>query len=267
MLIENTLFGRIDKVAQAITRIKLHEPDDGYYVAFSGGKDSCVILDLVQRAGVKYDAHYNVTTVDPTELVQFIYQYHKHDVIFEKPEMPMWQLCGNNGIMPTRIARFCCAVYKEKGGNGRSIKVTGVRRAESVKRSKRNMLEPCNKHKKTQFLHPIIDWSTDDVWEYIKKYNVPYCKLYDQGWKRIGCVGCPFASVKQRRWELDQYPAIEKMWKKGCQAIIDKRKSTGKDCKFKTADEFYEWWLSWQPLPKDDNLTNIFGIMADESIT
>lgn len=75
MLIENTLFGRIDKVAQAITRIKLHKPDDGYYVAFSGGKDSCVILDLVQRAGVKYDAHYNVTTVDPTELVQFIYQY------------------------------------------------------------------------------------------------------------------------------------------------------------------------------------------------
>ena len=74
MLIENTLFGRIDKVAQAITRIKLHKPDDGYYVAFSGGKDSCVILDLVQRAGVKYDAHYNVTTVDPPELVQFIYQ-------------------------------------------------------------------------------------------------------------------------------------------------------------------------------------------------
>lgn len=70
MLIENTLTdGEIDKVAIAIERIKRHEPPDGYYVAFSGGKDSSVILDLVQKAGVKYDAHYNVTTLDPPELV------------------------------------------------------------------------------------------------------------------------------------------------------------------------------------------------------
>ena len=64
MLKEQTLFGEIDKVDLAIRRIKLHEPPEGYYVAFSGGKDSCVILDLVKRAGVKFSAHLNITTVD-----------------------------------------------------------------------------------------------------------------------------------------------------------------------------------------------------------
>lgn len=60
--------GEFDRVQLAINRLRLNEPDDGYYVAFSGGKDSCVILDLVKRAGVKFDAHFNITTVDPQNL-------------------------------------------------------------------------------------------------------------------------------------------------------------------------------------------------------
>lgn len=55
---ELTLYGEVDKVEIAIQRLKLHEPKEGYYVALSGGKDSCVALDLVRRAGVKYDVHY-----------------------------------------------------------------------------------------------------------------------------------------------------------------------------------------------------------------
>jgi len=65
------LFGKVnDEIA--IERIKSFEPPEGYYVAFSGGKDSIVVLDLVKRAGVKYDAYYHVTGIDPPELVHFI---------------------------------------------------------------------------------------------------------------------------------------------------------------------------------------------------
>ena len=78
MLIENTLYGEVDKVKVAINRLKLHEPKEGYYLAFSGGKDSCVCYELCKMAGVKFTAHYHVTTVDPPELVYFIREYY-HD--------------------------------------------------------------------------------------------------------------------------------------------------------------------------------------------
>ena len=76
-LIEQTLFNTIDKVQTAIDRLRAFEPKDRpYWLAFSGGKDSCVILELAKMAGVNFEAHYNVTSVDPPELVRFIKKQH-----------------------------------------------------------------------------------------------------------------------------------------------------------------------------------------------
>ena len=65
MLIENTLLGTVNKEETAMQRLRSFEPEDGYYVAFGGGKDSIVVLDIAKRSGVKYDAHYTITSVDP----------------------------------------------------------------------------------------------------------------------------------------------------------------------------------------------------------
>lgn len=70
-----------EKVKKSIERIQHYDPawfsdNKAYYVAFSGGKDSCVIKRLMDMSGVKYDAHYRVTSVDPPELVRFIKQEH-----------------------------------------------------------------------------------------------------------------------------------------------------------------------------------------------
>ena len=137
MIHQMNIYG-LDKVDQAIKRLQTYEPQEGYYLCFSGGKDSVVIKALADMAGVKYDAHYNVTSVDPPELVRFIKNKHP-DVIFEKPrdkdgrQITMWTLIPERRIPPTRIARYCCEVLKEQGGKGR-LCVTGVRWAESGRR-------------------------------------------------------------------------------------------------------------------------------------
>ena len=72
-----------DKVQMSVDLIRKWEPEEGYYVAFSGGKDSQCVYHLCQIAGVKFDAHYSVTSVDPPELVRFIRE-HYPDVQFER---------------------------------------------------------------------------------------------------------------------------------------------------------------------------------------
>lgn len=133
-------FNGIDKVEKAIQRLQLYEPPEGFYLCFSGGKDSVVIKALADMAGVKYDAHYNVTSVDPPELVRFIKDTYP-DVIFEHQRdkngniITMWNLIPKKSMPPTRLVRYCCASLKETGGKGR-LKVTGVRWDESSRRKK-----------------------------------------------------------------------------------------------------------------------------------
>ena len=114
-------FNGRDKVDKAIMRLQAYEPPEGYYLCFSGGKDSVVIKALADMAKVKYDAYYRVTSADPPELVRFIKEKHP-DVIFEYPRdkngnrVTMWSLIPQKKMPPTRLARYCCAYLKESGG-------------------------------------------------------------------------------------------------------------------------------------------------------
>lgn len=187
----------------------------------------------------------------------------------EKPEISMRKLVEKNMILPTRLARYCCRVYKEKGGEGRYI-VTGIRHAESRRRAKRKLIEPCRQPNGKRFIHPIIDWTTDEVWEYIHTYKVPYCSLYDEGFSRIGCVCCPFSSTIKRKHEALRWAQIYNyMWRGGAELAIKRRKERGLKSVFQTADEMMSWWLNGNKINKDgkENLINIFGVMSDESIT
>jgi len=124
----------------SIECLKQLEPEEGYFVAFSGGKDSQCVYHLCKMAGVKFDAHFSLTSVDPPEVVQFIKQ-HYPDVIFDIPydrngnRVTMWSLIPERKMPPTRIVRYCCEELKEIQGNGRRV-VTGVRKAESTFRKK-----------------------------------------------------------------------------------------------------------------------------------
>ena len=140
MLVNETILGKIDKVQIAINRLKAFEPQngEGYYLAFSGGKDSQCIYHLAKMAGVKFDAHYSVTTIDPPELMRFIKKEYP-DVVWDYPtdktghQTCMWKIIEDAGMPPTPKHRYCCSILKENGGNGRVV-LTGVRWDESISR-------------------------------------------------------------------------------------------------------------------------------------
>ena len=140
MLDQINIYGR-NMVEQAIYRLKLFEQPDGYFLAFSGGKDSVTLKALADMAGVKYKAVYSVTSADPPELVQFVKTFP--DVTMEIPRdkdgkaVTMWNLIPKKSMPPTMIVRYCCEHLKEHmGGGPDNVKLTGVRWQESVKRRK-----------------------------------------------------------------------------------------------------------------------------------
>lgn len=219
-----------DKLDHSIALLKKAEPmalsyfTKGFYLAFSGGKDSQALYHVAKMAGVKFEAHYALTTLDPPELVHFIRDNYP-DVITDRPEMTFAQVCLKKKALPTRRMRFCCAVLKETRGEG-TVTLTGVRRQESVKRSKRNEAEKISS-KKARFsgtfeqldqftrekelegvqcvngkdkivINPVIDWTENDVWYFLNEVaKVKHCSLYDRGWRRIGCLFCPMANKKE----------------------------------------------------------------------
>ncbi len=280
------------KVETAIKRLQSFEPPDGYFVAFSGGKDSQCIYHLCQMAGVKFDAHYNVTSVDPPELVQFV-KHQYPDVVFDIPRyadgtrITMWNLIPKEGMPPIRVQRYCCQELKECNGEGRVV-VTGVRWAESARRKAahdvasikgkpkatekmaqeigadyrinksgvlvlnddndqaRRMVEHCYRTQKV-LVNPIVDWTNDDVWTYLDEIaKVPHCCLYDQGFKRLGCIGCPMNS--KAAIELEKWPKYKNLYLRAFARMIKVREEAGKDNlhpqDWSTPEKVMAWWLS-----------------------
>ena len=90
-------------------------------------------------------------------------------------------------------------------------------------------------------INPIIDWSDEDVWEFIRKYDVPYCSLYDEGWKRLGCVLCPLGGHPQE--EAERWPKIAKAYINTFDKLLEVRKAAEKTQRFKTGQELFDWWI------------------------
>ena len=233
---------------------------NGFYLAFSGGKDSQAIYQLTKEAGVKYKAHMNLTSIDPPEVIRFVkHQYPEVERI--KPKMSIYDMALKKHILPTRTMRWCCAEFKEMSGAG-TVTIIGIRHAESSRRSKRNELETgdrkfsgnfdqfsehrenmvtCVGGKDKILLSPIIDWTETDVWEYINDRKLPHCELYDQGFTRIGCLCCPISSYNQKIKEIKRFPHVEKRWKETIQKLIDKGYV---NYNFKDPQIGFDWWIS-----------------------
>jgi len=230
---------------EAIDILQEYEPPEGYYVAFSGGKDSIVIYDLVKRSGVKHDVHFSKTSVDPPQLLQFIKE-HYPEVEWDRPELTMFQLIEKMKMPPTSNCRYCCKYLKERYGSGRLV-VTGIRKKESYRRSQRNMFEISKTDKSKRFINIIIEWSDIDVWTYIKYLDLPFPSLYSESYQRIGCVLCCMESPKQRKRDAEMFPIHKKAYVNAIQRALNIKPSKH----FGTnAETYFEWWISGKSVKK-----------------
>jgi len=230
---------------RTIARLKQFQPPEGYYLAFSGGKDSIVLQDVAVEAKVKFDAHYHLE-VDPPELVQFVRQNYPR-VHLDHPPRNFWREIEQCGL-PIRHRRWCCELFKEWGGAERVV-LTGVRWAESARRRAKRRIVEEGSFLRTRYalpprflVNPIVDWSDEDVWAHIKSRKLPYCGLYDEGWKRLGCVMCPMTGKAQTLREMERWPNMAKLWRRASDRLFEAKGDTLRV--IHSADELWEWWLN-----------------------
>ena len=229
------------KVDFAIKLLQSIPQDGDIELSYSGGKDSDVILELAKMAGIPYRAIYKNTTIDPPGTIA-----HAREMGAEviNPQKTFFQLISEKGF-PSRFSRFCCSELKEYKICDRAIQ--GIRRSESLKRAE-NYKEPemCRVYsakEKVKVYLPILEWTDDDVAEFIKERNIKCHPLYYMGGQfdvtqRLGCMGCPLVSRKKRIQFFKDNPRWLKAWIRAGQKYFTSEKYQNGKAKVKFKDAF-----------------------------
>ena len=230
------------KVDFAIKLLQSIPQDGDIEISYSSGKDSDVILELAKMAGIPYRAIYKSTTIDPPHTIAHAKEMGAEVI---RPKKTFFQLVSEHGY-PSRYARFCCSFLKEYKVCDRAIQ--GIRRSESRNRAERyKEPEICRVYsakEKVKVYLPILEWTDEDVAEFIKERNIKCHPLYYRGGqfdvtKRLGCVGCPLQSRKKRIQEFKDNPKMLKAWiRAGQKYFLSDKYQKGKSYfKFKDAFE------------------------------
>lgn len=215
-------------VQRAVMLLETNAPPGGapFYGCFSGGKDSVVIKELARMAGVSVAWHYNVI-IDPPELMRFIKTHHPEVEWLYCKHGPFFRRIRQKLLVPTRFRRWCCREYKHNLGPKGCTRILGIRVDESNKRARNYPNCVSTRPGKRHEIYPIRLWTDENVWRFIRQRNLPYCSLYDEGFERLGCVGCPLTSPKARRREFDRWPRFEQMWREACAFVVAERARLG----------------------------------------
>lgn len=289
----------IAKEKRAIEYLKAFEPkSEPYYLCYSGGKDSDCILTLAKLAGVNFDAVHNLTTADAPETVYYIKQ--QQDIRIDYPHTSMWELIVKKKMPPTRLVRYCCEVLKERGGKGRikvtGVRwaesynrnknqglVTVIGKAATTQKiaenynadffvnskkglilnidndENRRFVEHCYRTTSTM-VNPIVDWTDEDVWEFLFYYGIKGNPLYEvkplnntfkcNGCNRIGCIGCAMQGENGMKADFIRYPKYRDNYLRAFDRMLKARETAGLKSGelWKDAYSVMQWWVGDNPL-------------------
>lgn len=251
-------------------------------ITYSGGKDSDACIEVAKIAGVPFEVVHSHTTADAPETVRHVVtKFHEiesfvatkcsiHYPVYKGKRTSMWDLIVQKKAPPTRMQRYCCSVLKESSVDGRFI-VTGVRWDESLRRketrgiaetagrnlSERIMVSNDNDLSRRQvefcqlkgqmIFNPIIDWTTDEVWDFLMDRKVKMNPLYSCPQDRVGCIGCPLATTRKRVAEFRRWPAYKRLYIHAFDRMVEARKAAGKEefrqAPWNTGYDVFRWWM------------------------
>lgn len=292
----------IERLRQA-SKMSLQYYEKPLVCTYSGGKDSDVMLELFRRSGILFEVHNSHTTADAPQTIYHIREVFqelelmgiKCDIDYHKQpdggRITMWNLIPRKLMPPTRRVRYCCSELKESGCRNRMIS-TGVRWAESSARKSRETFEVIGHTKNdgvfvsdekmllsdsdeyrrlfercelkaATVVNPIIDWRDKDIWEFINQEHLNVNMLYQYGYERVGCIGCPMAGRNKRGKEFVDFPEYKIAYIKAFEKMLEVRKARGLDTDWKTGEEVFIWWMEDKNIPGQMSFEDFPEIIPD----
>ncbi len=203
---------------------------DCFYVAFSGGKDSCILLDLVKKAlprgsfvvifgdtGMEFPDTYEVIKKTKQQCAEDGIPFYIARSHLDPKDS--WKLFGP----PSRVLRWCCSVHKSAPQTLKMREITGkddytglafvgVRSHESAKRAEYEY-ENYGRKQRGQYSHnSILEWTSSEVWLYIYANHILINEAYQKGNSRAGCIFCPMSVKKADYIKHELYPYEMEMY-------------------------------------------------------
>ena len=263
--------------------------DEPYYLCYSGGKDSDAIRILAQLAGVKHEIHHNLTTVDAPETVRYVRETVGWECVDKPPltmwqlivkkKFPPTRLmrycCSElkerGGKHRKKITGVRWAESAARKDRSALVQITGKPKANQAladelgaeyshnkfgasiimnddNDASRRMAEMCYRTSSV-IINPIIDWTDDDVWGFLHHYGCESNPLYQCGYSRIGCIGCPLGGPVSQKREFAQYPKYKAQYIRTFDKMLKAREEAGMETRgtWFSGEAVMKWWIGENP--------------------
>lgn len=237
----NSLDYKIDEALNAIEDAVNSLTTKRGVVLFSGGRDSVVLKHIIDNSCYSNKFVYrNVrTTLESSNLIDFLYSFD--DVEKIEPKMSVYELIRHVGYMPSPSSKFCCkVVYQDtmsKAVEDTNIVLWGKRLNE-----KGRTLAQCNKEfNGKMFVSPLLNFTEEDICNYIEYNNIEVCKDYTLYGKCLNCAICVKRSKEIKMQCIDKYIDIASELKLACFDVWSSNPIL--QSKFVSADDYWRWWL------------------------